>query len=494
MRRISSKRKTVVGVSMFAVTAALVAGQFVMGHAAAQGTETAAAEAPRFEVDPFWPKPLPNNWVLGQTIGVAVDSEDHIWIIHRGWDPAALDNTELRIPLEGVRAGMVVGECCNPSPPVMEFDQEGNLLNAWGGPSETGEYEWPTSNHGIAVDDQGNVYIGGNGAGDAHVLKFTSDGQFVDQWGRANARLVNDPNAPADPMAGYSGVAPGAGVPSAAEPAQGDQTAATDTTPTAPETAAASGAASEAAPTTPEREADIAGPAPGAVAAPAETAEPTYVADSHDMDDFGRVAKIDLDQDANEAYLADGYLNHRVAVVDMDSGEIKRYWGAYGNPPTDEVLPPFDPEAPVAQQFRNPVHCANVSNDGLVYVCDRANNRVQIFQTDGTFVEEVFVARETLADGSVWDIDFSNDPEQRYLYMADGVNEHVRVFDRESMEELYTFGTGGRQPGMFLGVHSIAVDSQGNIYTTETYTGKRLQKFVNMGMAPTADQQVAWPM
>ena len=214
------------------------------------------------------------------------------------------------------------------------------------------------------------------------------------------------------------------------------------------------------------------------------------------MTSFGRVAKIDLDQENNEAYLSDGYLNHRVAVVDMDTGEIKRYWGAYGEPPTDEVLPPYDPTAEIARQFRNPVHCAPISNDDLVYVCDRPNNRIQVFQTDGTFVSETFVATETLADGSVWDIAFSNDPEQRYLYVADGVNEHIRVFDRQSMEELYTFGYGGRQPGMFLGVHSIAVDSQGNIYTTETYTGKRLQRFVNMGVQPIpgASGEVPWPL
>jgi DNA-binding beta-propeller fold protein YncE len=132
----------------------------------------------------------------------------------------------------------------------------------------------------------------------------------------------------------------------------------------------------------------------------------------------------------------------------------------------------------------------------MVYVCDRPNDRVQVFNTDGTFVGETFVATETLADGSVWDIDFSADPEQRFLYIADGVNEHVRVFDRASMEELYNFGYGGRQPGMFLGVHSIAVDSEGNIYTTETYTGKRLQKFVFQGVetVPGGPLGVAWPM
>jgi hypothetical protein len=462
MRQLFWSRKALVGVSFLAVMAALGSGQFLLRHAIAQGGK----EAPRFEVDPFWPKPMPNNWVLGQAIGVAVDSRDHIWIVHRGSDPAALDNTELAVPITGNRAGQRVGECCNPSPPVMEFDPAGNLVNAWGGPSPTREYEWPSSNHGIAVDAEGFVYIGGNGAGDAHVLKFTRDGKFVAQWGRANARQAQAAAAKPDPMTGYAGVAPSGGVPA---------------------TGAAAPVAGTAAPSS--------GAAPAAGATPAAAPAPTYQANSHDQESFGRVAKIDLNEGANEAYLADGYLNHRVAVVDMDTGKIKRYWGAYGKPPTDEVLPPYDPAAPVAQQFRNPVHCANVSNDGFVYVCDRPNDRIQIFRTDGTFVKEVFVATQTLADGSVWDIDFSHDPEQRFLYVADGVNEHVRVFNRQTMEELYNFGYGGRQPGMFLGVHSIAVDSKGNIYTTETYTGKRLQKFVNKGVGPvsTVNAAMPWP-
>ncbi len=234
----------------------------------------------------------------------------------------------------------------------------------------------------------------------------------------------------------------------------------------------------------------------GARRDPKSTPEkPSYIANSHDMDNFGRVAKIFIDPKANEGYVADGYFNHRVAVIDLDNGKIKRYWGAYGKPPTDEVLGRYVPGQPPAQQFRNPVHCAEVSVDGLVYVCDRPNDRMQIFTKEGKFVSEHFIETNTLADGSVWDVAFSKDPEQKYLYMADGVNEHVRVFDRKSMTELTNFGYGGRQPGMFLGVHSIATDSKGNIYTTETYTGKRLQKFVFKGVGPvTAKKQgVPWP-
>ncbi len=208
-----------------------------------------------------------------------------------------------------------------------------------------------------------------------------------------------------------------------------------------------------------------------------------------DMDNFGRVAKMFIDPKANEGYVADGYFNTRVAVIDLDNGKIKRFWGAYGKPPTDNDLGRYIPGQPPAQQFRNPVHCAEMSIDGMVYVCDRPNDRVQVFTKEGKFVSEHIVEPNTLADGSVWDIAFSKDAAQKYLYMADGVNEHVRIFDRKSMTELTNFGYGGRQPGMFLGVHSIATDSKGNIYTTETYTGKRLQKFVFKGEGPVTSEE-----
>ena len=187
---------------------------------------------------------------------------------------------------------------------------------------------------------------------------------------------------------------------------------------------------------------------------------------------------------ANEAYVADGYFNKRVAVIDMDSGKIKRYWGGYGEKPDDETLPPYNPKARPSRQFRTPVHCAEVSNDGFVYVCDRPNDRIQVFTKEGKFVKEKQLFPETLSDGSVWDIAFSRDPQQKFLYMADGANEHVYIVDRQSLEVLTQLRHGGRQPGMFFGVHSIATDSKGNIYTTETYTGKRLQKFVYKGMGP----------
>jgi DNA-binding beta-propeller fold protein YncE len=218
-------------------------------------------------------------------------------------------------------------------------------------------------------------------------------------------------------------------------------------------------------------------------------------AGSNDPDNFGRAAKIWVDPKTNEAFVADGYLNKRVAVLDADTGKMKRYWGAYGNKPDDADLGKYDPSAAPPKQFRNPVHCVERSNDGLVYVCDRQADRIQVFQPDGTFVKEAFFAKNTLGSGSTWDLAFSKDPQQRYIFIADGTNEKVRIVLRETLEELTNFGDGGRQPGQFFGVHSIATDSKGNLYTTETYEGKRLQKFVYKGIGAVAagEQGVPWP-
>jgi DNA-binding beta-propeller fold protein YncE len=412
MSNLTRRRNVVVGAGFGALLVILAVGQTVLEKTAAAQSK-AGVQAPRFEVDPLWPKPLPNHWILGSAIGVWVDADDHIWIIHRS--SATLGNNEK--PLE-----MGTGECCAGAPPVLEFDQAGNLLRHWGGPGAG--YEWPDSNHGIFIDHKGNVWIGGNGGPDSHVLKFTKDGKFLMQSGKKGARR-------------------------------------------------------KAGATAGGNEGDVAG----------------FVGGSNDEVSFGRVAKIFVDAKANEAYIADGYLNKRVAVLDADTGKLKRFWGAYGNKPDDTPLPAYDPAAPPAQQFRNPVHCADMSVDRLLYVCDRVGDRLQVFTPEGKFVKEAFFAKNTKNAGSVWDIAFSKDPQQKYIFMADGVNEKVKVVDRQTLQEVTTFGDGGRQPGQFYGVHSIAIDSKGNLYTTETYEGKRLQKFVYKGMAAVtkANQGTTWP-
>ena len=182
-------------------------------------------------------------------------------------------------------------------------------------------------------------------------------------------------------------------------------------------------------------------------------------------------------------------------MLDADTGKMKRYWGAYGNKPDDTNLGPYDPKAPPSQQFRNPVHCVERSVDDLIYVCDRQADRLQVFRPDGTFVKEHFYAPNTKGSGTVWDITFTKDPQQRFILLADGQNERVRVIVRDTLEEITSFGAGGRQPGEFYGVHSVASDSKGNLYTTETYEGKRVQKFIYKGIqsVPLGYQGVAWP-
>jgi hypothetical protein len=410
MRNFIRSWNFLVGAGFAAILATLGAAQFLLQKGGAEAQELTA---PRYEVDPLWPKPLPNHWVLGSVIGVSVDADDHIWIIHRS--SAALSVNENQLEKNA-------GDCCTGAPPVLEFDQAGNLLRHWGGPGEG--YEWPASNHGIFVDYKGNVWIGGNGPSDSHLLKFTKDGKFLLQVGKQGVRRK-----------AFAAAGSGEGV--------------------------------------------VAG----------------YEGNSNDPANFGRVAKITVDQKTNEAYIADGYLNKRVAVIDADTGKMKRWWGAYGNRPDDTPLPAYDPSQPHAQQFRNPVHCADMSVDRLVYVCDRLNDRLQVFTPEGKFIKEAYYHVNTKSDGAVWDVAFSNDPQQKFLFIADGVNDRVRIIDRQSLKEITNFGDGGRQPGQFHAIHSIATDHEGNIYTTETYEGKRVQRFVLKGTAPvtTMDQGVVWP-
>ncbi len=344
-----------------------------------------------FHVDAAWPKPLPNHWIVGAVVGVAVDARDHVWIVHR---PSTLQPNETR-------------SIWRAAPPVLEFDADGALVSSWGG---TGAgYEWPQLEHGIYVDRQENVWLGAGGDKDAHLLKFTRDGKFLLQIG-------------------HQGQGRG----------------------------------------------------------------------SNDTGNLGAAANMVVDETANELYVADGYVNHRIIVFDARTGAYKRHWGAYGKRPDDsyfslagETLPPpfsgavqhenkpsqYDPAGPPSPQFRI-VHAVRISHDGLVYVCDRTNDRLQVFQKDGTFVQEAFIAKETFGSGSVWDVGFSVDAAQRFAFVIDGTNQQVYVLDRKSLQVLSTFGGAGHWAGQFYGAHNLAVNSKGDLFITETYEGKRVQKFV----------------
>ena len=284
------KRTYYAGATFAVILAALATALFVFQRRAS--VEAAGTPAPRFEVDPMWPKPLPNHWVIGASIGVAVDANDHVWIIHR---PASLEAKEQYLTAKPVQS-----TCCAAAPPVLEFNAAGDLVGHWGGSSGPG-YEWPASNHGIDVDHKGNVWIGGNGRGtqpsaaalpadesrmgagavhDSMVLKFTKVGKFLMQIGKPN---------------------------------QGKG--------------------------------------------------------SNDTENLKLPAKTLVDPKTNELYVADGYGNRRVIVYDADTGKYKRHWGAYGNKPDDTQLPPYDPNAPLAKQFRTPVHGVALANDPRIVGC-----------------------------------------------------------------------------------------------------------------------------
>ena len=329
---------------------------------------------PQFEVDPSWPA-LPNDWVLGSVASVDVADDGHVWVYHR---PRSVDEDQQ----------------ANAAPPVLEFDADGTFIQAWGGPGDG--YAWPANEHGIEVDGDGNVWVGGNNGdpSDDMLLKLTHEGDLVMQVGGS----------------------------------------------------ATSGGNS-------------------------------------DTENLKRPAEASVYPDTNEVFVADGYGNRRVVVLDADTGEFKRMWGAFGNepieasdeqPPVDEVLGP--------QQFGT-VHGIEVSNDGLVYVSDRDLNRIQVFDIDGNYQTQVFVNKDANAN-SVAGLAFSPDPEQKFVYVADLGNNHIHVLDRQTFEVLDTFGSQGMEPGQFGGVHHIATDSQGSIYTAEAQEGRRAQKLVMTGMVP----------
>ena len=332
---------------------------------------------PKFEPDPSWPKQLPNNWMLGQVGGIFVDSHDHIWVTSR---PRTLDNNDKYAALDPPEA-----DCCIPSPPILEFDQAGNLIQSWGGPSK--DYEWPDNEHGMFVDYKDNVWIGGNGPKDTNILKFSKSGKFLLQIG-------------------HHGKTGG----------------------------------------------------------------------SNDTENLNRPAGIYVYPKTNEVFVADGYGNRRVIVFDADTGAYKRHWGAYGNKPDDTVPRTRVFDGPGPAQF-NTVHGIRISNDGLVYVGDRVNNRIQVFTPEGKFVKEGFIERKTSTpEGTAFDVAFSADKGQQFLYVSDGSNKKVQILNRETLEVVGFFGGhGGHGPGQFYHLHSIATDSKGNVYIGESFGERALR-------------------
>ena len=393
-----------------AMGVALVAAAPIMYVSAAVEQESAASVqrgVPQFEYDPTWPNPLPNVMKVGQVVGISVDSRNHIWIVQR---PGSLKNSESEAAdgRYGDFTGAISG-CCRPAAPVIEFDQEGDMVRMWGGPDEG--LDWPTpgprspdtlfggrapfGERGIFVDFNDNVWLGADGPGDGQILKMSRFGRILLQIGKP-------------------GVSQG----------------------------------------------------------------------SNDIENLHGASGITVDPDANEVFVADGLHNRRVIVFDGISGEYRRHWGAYGEAPDDSTPTAVDAPDVNSPQFGD-VHCIALSHDKLVYVCDRVNNRIQVFQTDGTFVQQVTIAPETVG-GTAYGIAFSADPEEQFAYVVDGTNEKVWILDRSSLETVGSFGSGGHFGGQFTTAHSIATDRHGNVYVGETWEGKRVQRFLYKGLGPAA--------
>lgn len=354
------------------------------------GAQTNGGGVPNFDWDPLFYQDLPNRWTTGQVGGISVDDRDHTWIAHR---PASITPTIRTAALTPPAA-----RCCTPAPPILEFDQNGRFVQAFGGPSDT--YEWPTTEHGVYADHKGSVWVAGNGKGDNHILKFSSAGKFLMQIGRRNQSKGSGDTANV----------------------------------------------------------------------------------------YGAAAMVVFPK-TNELFVADGYTNRRIIVFDAETGAYKRHWGAYGKPPDDTYKVPPRPQlivGPPQLSFANPVHAVVVSNDGTVYVGDRSNNRIQVFKLDGTFVREVFVNRDTLQnEGTVHNFALSRDPQQRYLFVADGSNKVLMTLDRASLTLLSSFGgQSGHNARQFFHLHSLASqpDSKGNLYVGEVNEGQRFYRLRYTGL------------
>ena len=422
----------------------------------------ATAHTPDFVSDAGWPAPLPHNWLLGQIGGLYVDQNDHIWVYNR---PRTMTTDEAALDVRGggngknglgfARPNGPAADCCNAAPSVLEFDTAGKLLKAWGGPADPGWLEshcraadgciWPNSEHGIYVDHKGNLWLAGNGAKPVD----PSSSWTTHPEGGDGFVLKFDQNGNFKMRIG--------GTPTA--PASNDTSGGINGTPL------------------------------------------LYLP-----------ADMVVDPKTNRLYVADGYGNRRILIVDADTGKYIGHFGAYGSNPIDDAGAAAGGRWVVDRLkgvkkpafFRNPVHCVKIADDGKLYVCDRGNDRIQVFDSrdpnlgkpcsnpEGVAGKCGFVAEQAISantetipamPGTSVSLNFSKDKAQSCLYVGDNSNMTIYVLDRSNLQELGRLGRSGRNAGQFHWLHQVSLDSHGNIYTAEVDTGKRIQKFVRYGAA-----------
>lgn len=395
------------------------------GGAWAQSEDARAQPQPGFVFDPIWPQPLPNNWKIGGITGLAVDSDDNVWVLNRPNDLTAL---ELR-----AEPAPPIALCCARPPAMIHFDRNGNVIGWFDAPQ----------GHGMDVDSEGFVYLGQD-----TVRKYDPrTGEVVAEIARTperenGARVGLPPpveripgQGSRGPVVNFLGPPPGSPPPDPAVIARRD--------------AARMEFRSRYSPATPMV--------------------------------VGGIEEIRIVESANELYVADNYLGGRVLVFDLDTFEFKRGWGAYGKPlaeiSIDEADHEYTPNGPMPPDFAGHL-TINVSDDGLVYAADRNANRIHVTTTEGQFLQEFVVAPQTGAGGSTGGVAFSPDPEQRLLYISDLTNNRIWFLNRADGTLVGEMGAMGENGGQFYGLHMIAVDSQGYIYTGEVFAGQRVQRFV----------------
>jgi DNA-binding beta-propeller fold protein YncE len=408
---------------------AVLAGMCLLVLCVALGAQEQTA--PKYKFDPDWPKPLPNKWKMGGVTGLAVDKDDNVWVLDR---PNDLTDIELEAELTPP-----IADCCVRPPSMIHIDKNGGVIGSFD----------PPQGHGMTVDSKGFVYIGNTVGGMGNVRKYDP----------ATGKLVGElPHTPEMPPGGGGG---DAAPPTPRDPGRGSQ----------------GPVAGFLRPPGGRPQPDLAAQAARAAATAAFRAKyppttPMIV---------GGIEEVRLDESAHELYAADNYLGGRVMVFDTDTLQFKRGWGAYGHAlseiTTSDADRAYTPGGPMPKEFRGHL-TLNVSNDGLVYAADRMANRIHVTTKQGKFVREFILAPMTGVGGSTGGVMFSPDKGQRFLYVSDLTNNHIWFLNREDGKVVGQMGSMGENGGQFYGLHMIAVDSKGDIYTGEVFGGERVQRFV----------------